>query len=116
MEQLFLPLQSLVGQRMQELLDEFDRTEDLDLVPHRVQFSSLIDAWAKSGEKGAAQKAEYLLETMHDMATATNNINMFPNVISFNSVLHAWAKSNDPFAASHAEAILQKMHELHFAK
>ena len=97
---------------MKEILDDFERTNDPNLAPNRILFNSLINAWAQSGEQGAAQRAEALLQKMHTMATATNNSTLFPDVFSFSSVLHAWAKSKEPIAASRAEAILQRMYEI----
>ena len=97
---------------MFELLNEYEQqTNNIDLMPDRIQFNSLLHAWAKSGEKGAALRAEALLEKMYTIARETKNNNLLPDVVSFSSILDAWAKSNDPMAASRAEAILQIMHE-----
>lgn len=98
---------------LEELIDEHtNRRNDPDLVPDRKHFNALIDAWAKSGEKGAAEQAEQILERMRRLARVTNNLNVTPDVTSYTSVLHAWAKSNEPSAAVRAELILQKMHKL----
>ena len=97
---------------MFELLNEYEKQPNhLDLMPDRIQFNALLHAWAKSGEEGAALRAEALLEKMHTIAKISKNNNLLPDVVSFSSILDAWAKSNNPIAASRAEAILQRMHE-----
>lgn len=98
---------------MLELLQEYQRTKDLDLVPNQIHFSALIDAWAKSLQVGAPQRAEALLERMYALAKETNHDHLMPTVITFNSVIHAWAKSNEVDAASRAEAILYRMQSDH---
>ena len=71
-----------------------------------------IDLLAKSGEKGAAQKAETLLSQVNEMALEKDNNELWPNTITFNSVLHTWAKSKEQIAATRALALLQRMQEL----
>ena len=74
---------------LQELLNEYAKSKHPDMIPERIQFNTLIDAWAKSGEKGSAQRAEALLETMSNVARQANNQNLLPDVYSFTSVLNA---------------------------
>ena len=98
---------------LDELLHEYERRHDSDLLPDRIHFNSLMDAWAKSGDKFTAERAEATLLRMRKLASATNNGSLVPDVISYTSLLNAWAKSNDPVAASRAEATLQKMEKMY---
>ena len=82
--------------------------------PNTISFNSVISAWAKSGERGAAQRAESILKRMQELHEA-GNPDVKPNTISFNSVISAWANSGERGAAERAEAILKRMQELHEA-
>lgn len=98
---------------LDELLYEYETKYDPALLPDRYHFNSLIDAWAKSGDKDTAERAEKTLLRMRKLASATNNGSLVPDVVSYTCLLNAWAKSNNPVAASRAEATLQKMHQMY---
>jgi len=90
-------------------------------------YNILIDAWAKSGEPGAAKRAEEILIQMD----RSGDPDMAPDVKSFSSVINAWALTsasrlgqyyilNDGYvngtvygaAAVRAERILNAMEEM----
>jgi hypothetical protein len=73
-----------------------------------------VDAWAKSGEGvSAAQRAEAILQHMHQLYQTTGQENLRPTTGIFNAVINAWARSRDKIAPSRAEQILQWMDNLH---
>jgi len=80
-----------------------------------VSFNAVIDAFAKSGESAAAEKAEGILKHMEYLYESGQNIDAKPNVRSFNSVINAWAKSGDENAAQKAEQVLDRMEKLYAA-
>ena len=67
-----------------------------------------IDCYAKSKQKGAAEKAELLLEQMIDKSREGRS-NVKPNTITVNCVLDALAKSGEKGAAARAENVLSRM-------
>lgn len=72
-------------------------------------FSSLqINAWAKSGEKGSAARAEHVLSVM-ERRYADGDKDFKPNTRTHTSVIDAWAKSGEKGAARRAEQILNAM-------
>ena len=73
--------------------------------PNLVTYSSVINAWSKSGLQNAGEKAEALLQRMQELGLKLGTI-------SFNSVISAWANSNDPTAGQRAEFLLRRMLEL----
>ena len=76
--------------------------------------TSLVDAWAKSGEGGtAAQKAESILQSMHALYLKTGHDFLRPTTGIFNAVINAWARSKESIAPSRAEQILDWMDKLH---
>lgn len=93
------------AKRAQELLNEMQRE---DVEPNAHAFNSAITAWSRSGSKGAAQKAEGLLQRMEELYEA-GNTNLQPSSRVYTSVISAWAKSNDPGSALRAEILLKLM-------
>lgn len=73
--------------------------------PNVRTYSSVVDAWAKSGHAEAAIRAENILDIMEK----TEDEDTWPNTVTYNTVISAWASSDDPDAASHAHRILTQM-------
>jgi len=67
-----------------------------------------INAWAKSGEKGAASRAEQVLSIM-ERRYRDGDQDFKPNTRTHTSVIDAWAKSGEKGAARRAEQILNSM-------
>lgn len=67
-----------------------------------------INAWAKSGEKGAASRAEQVLSIM-ERRYRDGDQDFKPNTRTHTSVIDAWAKSGELGAARRAEQILNAM-------
>jgi len=77
-----------------------------------LQYNVVINAYAKSGGKGAAQEAEQLLQRMH-MMYDQGDLSVKPNVVTYGAVIDAFAKSMDRNAAARADALLANMVALH---
>ena len=60
-----------------------------------LQYNVVINAWAKSGSKGAAAEAEKLLSEMHRLHEQ-GDPNVKPNVVTYGAVIDAYAKSGEP--------------------
>lgn len=70
---------------------------DLNVKPNVVTYGAVIDAYAKSGEKYAAARADALLAKMihlNQMDPATHS-DLSPNTYVFNTVINAHAKSKE---------------------
>ena len=77
-------------------------------------FLYLVDAWAKSGEGGAAAKrAEAILQHMNMLFQSGANPSLRVTTGIFNAVINAWARSREKVAPQRAEQILQWMEQLH---
>lgn len=59
---------------------------DSDFKPNTRTHTSVIDAWAKSGEKGAAKRAEQILNNMISHYEAIGDSDVKPNVHTANAV------------------------------
>jgi ATP-dependent protease HslVU (ClpYQ) peptidase subunit len=73
-----------------------------------VSFTSVIDAYAKSGATDAAQKAEEVFEAMEAEYTSGNK-EAKPNTRSFSTLMNAWIQSGSQGSVEHAEALLRRM-------
>ena len=62
------------------------RDGDPDFKPNTRTYTSVIDSWAKSGEKGAALRAEQILNSMISRYEAAGDPDVKPNVHTTNAV------------------------------
>lgn len=82
--------------------------------PNTFTYNAVIQALAKSGEAGAAARAERVLQNMVNRHRNGGGDDVKPTTINFNTVLDAWAKSGGGRAsAERAEEILEWMDRLH---
>jgi hypothetical protein len=73
-----------------------------------------VDAWAKSGEGGAAAtRAEAILQHMNQLYQSGGHDSLRPTTGIFNAVINAWARSREKIAPVRAEQILEWMDKLH---
>ena len=69
------------------------------VIPNVVIYGTLLDAWAKSGDRRGPQKAETILLQMQELYES-GNVDVKPNTFSFNTVISAWARTREPGAAA----------------
>eukprot|EP00553_Chaetoceros_curvisetus_P013306 CAMPEP_0204638090 /NCGR_PEP_ID=MMETSP0717-20131115/38520_1 /ASSEMBLY_ACC=CAM_ASM_000666 /TAXON_ID=230516 /ORGANISM="Chaetoceros curvisetus" /LENGTH=178 /DNA_ID=CAMNT_0051657741 /DNA_START=155 /DNA_END=688 /DNA_ORIENTATION=+ len=82
-----------------ENADNDNCTESENIVkPDVVSFTSVIDTWAKSGNKDGAAKAMNLLKQMERLYVEEGQRGMKPNVYTYSACINAFAKSTDPSA------------------
>ena len=94
---------------IQGCIDYIFRTFD----SHISSFLNSVDAWARSGEGGAAaQRAEALLQHMHELYQAGGHNELRPTNDIFNAVINSWARSREKIAPVRAEQILNWMQNL----
>lgn len=67
------------------------RDGDCDFKPNTRTHTSVIDAWAKSGERGSAKRAEQIFNAMHNNYKLTGDPDIKPNVHTANAVCNACA-------------------------
>lgn len=83
----------------------------MDVKPDTYTYNTLINALAKSGDGGAAARAEEILAIMEQRFQAGDK-SFKPNTRSHTSVIDAWAKSGEAGAARRAEHILNNLKTL----
>ena len=60
-----------------------------DIEPDKVSCTSILTAWANSGERDAGEKAEQLLQRMEDMYSRGNR-GIKPDTVTYNAVIKVW--------------------------
>jgi len=70
-----------------------------------VSYTSVINAYSKTGGEHAAKRAQSLLDEMQ-------NEDVEPNAQTFNSAITAWSRSGSSAAGKKADGLLKKMEEL----
>ena len=73
-----------------------------DAAPSLISFTTVLDAYAKTGQAEAAESLLYKLKDFQHIGA---------NTVSYNTVLNALAKSKDNDAPHRAEALLNRMKE-----
>ena len=91
---------------LEQLVDTYQKSGDLDLKPNTATFNIVIDAWSKCSQKGSAQKAEQILNRLE---SGSDGLQVFPDTISYTSVISAWASSGERSSGYKAERILNRM-------
>ena len=75
----------------------------------RPGFHQAMEAWARSGTGGAAQRAQQIHDALVQSYKRTGDPLLAPTVLSHNVLLNAWAKSREPKAIHRAERILSDL-------
>ena len=88
--------------------------KEMNTMPSTKTFNAVIDAWSKSSDENAAERAEAILVKMLDKDSRFGAI---PNVITFNNVINAWSKScnkkDGAQCGEQAERVFRRMMDLH---
>ncbi|KAL3792595.1 hypothetical protein HJC23_005565 [Cyclotella cryptica] len=90
-----------------------DTTGNEEVRPNSYNCNTVISAWAKSGEPGAASRAEKILEKMERMYATSGDERFKPRTETYNAIIDAWAKSGEVDAPNRAELLLGYMLELY---
>lgn len=80
--------------------------------PDTITYNVVINAWAKSGGKGAAAEAEKLLAKMQKLHAA-GDPDIKPNVVTYGAVIDSYAKCGEKGAAAKADTLLARMIQLY---
>ncbi|MEO0910272.1 MAG: hypothetical protein AAFX96_08000, partial [Pseudomonadota bacterium] len=89
-------------------MDDLYRAGNMGVKPDVYTYNTLINAHAKSSEKGSALRAEHVLQVMKQRYKDGDK-DFKANTRSHTSVIDAIAKSGEKHAARRAEQILNNM-------
>ena len=98
-------------QQQQQIRNHTSNVNEIDnITPNTISFTSVMDAWAKSGDSRGPSRSEQILRQMEDMYRF-GNPDVQPDSVAYNTVINAYAKSNQKGAVAHAERILAEMEQ-----
>lgn len=87
--------------------------QDPDVAPTARIFNAAINAYAKSDDADAAQRADDLFRRMEGIYWTTGLAEIKPNAYNYNSLISAWANCGQEGAAERAEEVLERMEALY---
>ncbi len=84
--------------------------ETSDVSPDAASYSTAINAWARSRETDAVERAEEILASCEE-SYRLGNRKAKPNTLTYNSIINCYSKSNVASAAEMAISMLESMRE-----
>ena len=93
-----------------ELFDRFIEDPNHNPQPDVISFSTLLKAFTKSSDPNAPERAEALLNKLHELDQSGWE-NCKPDVMVFAGVIQCWGKSKKLHAPEKAESFLRRMQE-----
>mmetsp|Transcript_9875 Transcript_9875/g.14278 ORF Transcript_9875/g.14278 Transcript_9875/m.14278 type:complete len:112 (+) Transcript_9875:275-610(+) len=81
-----------------------------DVKPNTISFTSVIDAWANSGDKRGPSRAEQIMRKMDELSKLGDQ-DLRPNTKTFNAVINAYVKSGDKGSTSKVKQLLAEMEQ-----
>eukprot|EP00980_Cylindrotheca_fusiformis_P028627 scaffold22620_cov131-Cylindrotheca_fusiformis.AAC.22 len=99
-----------VEQLLKRVVDDM-RAGNPDVHVTARMYTIAIDAWAKSGANGGAERAQTIHDSMIEMYKQSGDPLLAPSTISFNTVMNGWRRCSDDRAVAKAEEILKQMIE-----
>jgi PPR repeat/Pentatricopeptide repeat domain len=91
-------------------MDRLYKSGNQDVRPDTITFNAVLDAWARSGDRMAAHRAEQILDHMDELYRAGNH-GVKPDTYTYNTLINAHAKSSEIGSAARAEHVLQVMEQ-----
>ena len=95
--------------QLESLREDYAKLEEegyADLSPDGYTYNIILKALLMSGERGASEQANRMLQRMEESYRNGDNTRLKPDLLTYNTVLDAFAKEGD---AKSAEGLLAKM-------
>jgi hypothetical protein len=105
-----------VEERLWKELDNVlagEDAEDTGIRPNVVSFTAAVNAWARSTQPHAAQRAEKILKRAIDLWRSGDYPDARPNSFTFNACITAWSRSRETNAADNCVRLLEEMNQLY---
>ena len=101
------------AKQCEDFLRNMQRNPNRKMLVDTVSYNIVINAWGKSNDTHAANRATMILREMQERYT-DGQVGIKPNLISFTSVINAWSRvsASDIEASQRAEEIFNLLNEL----
>lgn len=99
------------GERILNDLEEsyYSRRAGDRIAPNVVSYTTIMNGWAKSGNRQAVEKTHEVFERMKAMHKS-GNTDAQPNLVSYVTLIGSITRSKDPGSAIRAEEALYRMY------
>ena len=87
--------------------------EDTGIRPNVVSFTAAVNAWARSTQPHAAQRAEKILKRAIELWRSGEYPDARPNSFTFNACITAWSRSREKNAADNCVRLLEEMNQFY---
>ena len=105
-----------VEERLWKEVDNVLAGEDADdtgIRPNVVSFTAAVNAWARSTQPHAAQRAEKILTRAIELWRSGDYPDARPNSFTFNACITAWSRSREKNAADNCVRLLEDMNQIY---
>lgn len=85
-----------------------------DIFPDSASYTTVINAWSRSRDKDAVDRAEELIRRCEE-SFEQGNVDAKPNALTYNSLINCYAKSRLRGASEKALGVLSKMKKMSLA-
>jgi len=108
---------SIVEERLWKAVDDVladgEAVDDAGIRPNVVSFTAACNAWARSTQPHAAQRAEKILSRAIELWRSGEYPDARPNSFTFNACITAWSRSREKNAADNCVRLLDDMNGIY---
>ena len=101
-------------QKLWEFYDAHLREPQRNPSPDTISFSTAINAWSKSSDRYAPDRAHELLQKLIGLYNSEGNKIHKPDVFTYTNVMQCWIKSKKPEAPEKVESILRELQSMEY--
>jgi len=99
-------------QKLWEFYDAHIQDPQRNPSPDTIAFSTTINAWSKSSDPNALDRADALLRKLVELNDSENNIMHKPDIVTYTNVMQCWIKSKKPEAPEKVESMLRELQRM----
>ena len=82
---------------------------EIDLLPSKIGFNTVISSWAQTPHNEAIHKAEEIVKTMNHLSRRKDLQYVKPDLYTYSNMLRVYANSRNRMAPQKAEKLVQKL-------
>jgi len=101
-------------QKLWEFYEAHIREPQRNPSPDTISFSTTINAWSKSSDRNAPDRAHALLQKLIGLYISEGNKIHKPDIFTYTNVMQCWIKSKKPEAAEKVESILRELQTMEY--
>jgi pentatricopeptide repeat protein len=101
-------------QKLLEFYEAHIREPQRNPSPDTIAFSTTINAWSKSSDRNAPDRAHALLRKLIGLYNSEGKKIHKPDIVTYTNVMQCWIKSKKPEAPEKVESILRELQDMEY--